>query len=157
MCRLAHCHEGFAIPVVLAGIALMALALSAAGPLWSQQQQREREQELFRVGLIYAQALAAYRDASPGGEKVLPTHLEQLLLDSRFVGTQRHLRRLYPDPLNSRQPWGLLRDEHRRITGVYSQSERAPVARGYVELTDRRLNPARTYGDWVFLALEKQR
>ena len=143
---------GFALPMVLAGVALAALALSVAGPSWRQQEQRERERELLRVGLLYAQALAAYRDASPGSERVLPPQLEGLLLDTRFVGTQRHLRWLYPDPTNPRQPWGLLRDAQGRIGGVYSLSQTAPVARGPVVLADRTLPPATRYADWKFTA-----
>jgi type II secretory pathway pseudopilin PulG len=142
---------GIALPLLLAGIALAALALSVAGPLWAQRQQRERERELLRIGLLYAQALAAYQAASPGGQKVLPSQLENLVLDSRFVGTQRYLRRLYPDPIDTRAPWGLLRDAQGRIAGVFSQSEKAPMARGPVVLADRTLAPATTYRDWKFV------
>lgn len=144
-------QRGFTLPLAMAGIALAALALSVAGPLWAQYEQRERERELLRVGLLYAQALAAYRDSSPG-RKELPSTLEQLVLDSRFVGTQRHLRRLYPDPMNPRRPWGLLRDAQGRINGVYSQHPKAPVAQGPVALSDRTLPPARSYAQWQFTA-----
>lgn len=148
-------QAGFTLPLMLAAVALLALALSAAGPLWATSEQRERERELLRVGLLYAQALAAYRDASPGGRQDLPTELHQLTLDARFVGTRRHLRRLYADPMNPGRPWGLLRNRDGRIEGVHSLSEKPPVAQAELVLADRRLPAAQRYADWHFVALDR--
>ena len=133
-------------------LALVALGLAAVGPIWSQQAQRERERDLIRVGTLYAQAIASYRQSSPGSEKLYPLSLESLLLDTRFVGTVRHLRKPYPDPLSPGKPWGVLRDGSGRIVGVYSLSTEVPLAQGEQRLDDRMLPPARRYADWKFLA-----
>jgi type II secretory pathway pseudopilin PulG len=145
-------QRGFSFVAVLALLALCMLGLAVAGPLWSQQVRREREQELLRIGNLYAQAIASYYQSSPGNVKQYPQRLEQLLLDSRFIGVRRHLRTLYPDPVNPGQPWGLVLDAEQRIVGVYSRSEQAPVAEGPLKLGATELEPARRYADWKFIA-----
>ena len=96
--------------------------------------------------------MVVYRDILFGSVRSYPSALDELLRDPRLPGVQRHLRRLYPDPLNPRRPWGLVIDEFGRITGVYSQSVDSPLARGPVVLPDRTLPPAQRYADWKFLA-----
>jgi type II secretory pathway pseudopilin PulG len=144
---------GFTLVAALLLLALLSLGLAVIGPLWSQQSQRERERDLLRVGTLYAQAIAAYQRVSPGSDKQYPATLDVLVLDTRFVGTVRHLRKLYADPMASGQAWGLVRNPAGRIIGVYSQSAAAPLAQGSVALDDRVLPPAQRYADWKFLAL----
>jgi type II secretory pathway pseudopilin PulG len=146
-------HGGFALVVVLAGLAIVSLGLAFLGPSWAHQAQRERERELMRVGVLYAHALASYRAASPGAQKHLPQRLEELLNDVRFAGTTRHLRRLYFDPLDPHRPLAEVRDASGGIVGVRSTSDATPLARGPVVLDDRTLPPAQRYSDWIFSAL----
>ena len=143
-------QRGFTFVAVLLLLALCMLGLAVAGPIWSAQLKREREQELLRVGAMYARALASYRDASPGSLKQYPDRLEALLLDTRFVGVQRHLRSLYPDPMNPGQPWGLVLDADKRVLGVYRLSGEPPVAQGPLDLGSVVLPPAQRYSDWKF-------
>ena len=145
--------QGFTLLAVTATVALVSLALAAAGPLWSEQRRRDRELELLQLGVLYAQALQSYRDASPGSEQQYPARLEDLMLDTRFVGTRRHLRRPYPDPMSRARPWGLVTDARGRIQGVFSRSEAPPIAQGPVILDDRVLPAALRYIDWQFIAL----
>jgi len=148
-------QQGFTFVAVLVLLALCMLGLSVAGPMWSQQVKREREQELLRIGALYAQAIANYRDGSPGTLKQYPPTLNALLRDERFLGTMRHLRKLYGDPMNAGQPWGLIVDADKRITGVYSLSQDVPVAEGPQELEVTTLAPARHYSDWKFVPKPK--
>ncbi|WP_127995668.1 type II secretion system protein [Piscinibacter defluvii] len=145
-------QRGYTFVAVLLLLALVSLGLSMAGPLWSQQAQRDRERELLRIGTLYAQAIERYRDLSPGSLRQYPPSLDVLLLDTRFVGTQRHLRKAYGDPVNPGAGWGLLRDQQGGIVGVHSLSQAAPLAQGAVVLDDRVLPPAMRYSDWKFIA-----
>ena len=145
-------QRGYTFVAVLALIALVSIGLAAAGPSWSERLRREREQELLHIGSLYAQAIAEYRDESPGSLKSFPETLDALLADPRFIGLHRHLRRLYPDPLAPGRPWGLVRDKDGRILGVYSQSEDAPIAQGPQVRGPVILAPALRYADWKFLA-----
>jgi len=146
---------GYTLVGALLLLALVSLGLAVAGPIWSQQGQREREQELLRVGLLYAQALTNYRQASPGSSKLYPDKLDALLLDTRFVGTVRYMRKLYPDPVNPGKPWGIIRGVGGSIAGVYSLSEATPLAEHPVQLGDSEMPAARKYSDWKFLAVPK--
>jgi len=143
-------EAGFTLIALLVVVFVIALGLSIAGPTWHEQTRRVNERELMRVGVLYAHALAEFREGSPGALKTYPKSLDELVLDTRFMGVHRHLRRLYPDPLDPSRPWGLVRDIDGYIVGVYSQSTDAPIAEGAVTLGDIELAPARHYSDWKF-------
>ena len=130
--------------------------MAIVGPAWSQKVDRQRERELIRIGSLYARAIANYHDLSPGSAKQYPQRLDELLLDTRFVTTVRHLRALYPDPVNPGQPWGLMRDEAQKIIGVYSQSERVPLVTGGIDAGGFNLLPATRYTDWKFSIRPKE-
>ena len=142
--------RGFTLLTVLALLVVALLGIAAIAPLWSHDAKRERERDLLRIGSLYAQALAAYRDTLPGSIRSYPFTLQELLLDARVSGVHRHLRGLYPDPIAPNKPWGLIRDEFGRTVGVYSQSSDAPLQVGPVPMADRVLPAARRYSDWKF-------
>lgn len=144
--------RGFTLLALLATLALVSLALTTVMPMWAKVAQREREAELLRVGMLYAKALARYRDTLPGSISSYPMTLDELLLDRRVHGVKRHLRALYPDPLSADGVWGLVRDEFGRIVGVYSKSNLKPVRSESVVLEDRVLSATQMYSDWKFLA-----
>jgi len=145
-------EQGFTYVWVLMTLAVLSVGLAALGPAWSDTVQREREADLIRIGTLYAQAIARYRDMSPGSAKTYPPTLEALLSDeARFVGLQRHLRRLYPDPMNPHKPWGLVRGPDGSIRGVYSTSDKAPFRREPMDLGAVQLPAAQHYFDWRFV------
>jgi type II secretory pathway pseudopilin PulG len=145
-------ERGFAYVAVLALVAVMGIGLAAIGPLWAQESQRERETELLRLGQLYAEAISRYYATSPGSIKQHPPQLEALLLDTRFVGTVRHLRTLYSDPITDGKPWGLMRAPDGGVIGIYSQSGEAPLHKVPVKLGKVTLAPASRYSDWKFIA-----
>jgi type II secretory pathway pseudopilin PulG len=144
-------QRGFSYVAVLAMVAILGLTLAAVGPLWAEEARREREDDLLRVGRLYAEAIAQYRKSSPGSADRYPPSLDALLLDTRFVGTVRHLRAQYPDPLDPSRPWGLVRDADGGIRGVFSRSDAAPLRTVPVEVGSVRLPPAARYSDWHFI------
>lgn len=148
--RLRTTQGGFTYLMVIALIALLGLALSVIGPRWADDAQREREQELLKVGALYAQAIKSYYEASPGSLKQYPPDLQSLLLDTRFVGMRRHIRRLYADPLQPDRPWGLVRDNDGRVHGIFSQDERAPLRQAPLSNEWLELRAAGRYSQWVF-------
>lgn len=145
-------ERGFTFVAVLAATALLTASLSVAGPRWADAQRRERERELVRVGQRYAQAIAQYRDRSPGAERRYPATLDDLLIDRRFVGTVRHLRRLYTDPVAPGRPWGVVRDGSGAIVGVRSSSLDSPSGLPLLDAAGRPLPAVARYADWSFLA-----
>ena len=148
-------ERGFTLVWCLAAVAAAGVGLAALGPLWETAMQREREQELLRIGHLYAQAIASYKQASPGTRKEYPTSLQDLLLDTRHLSTRRHLRTLYTDPMRPGQPLSALTDAQGRIYGVRSDSTAKPLLRfaASAEL-EIPATGAQRYGDWTFIAQE---
>ena len=136
---------------VLAILALLGVALAAVGTRWADRVQREREQDLLRVGQLYAQAILAYHRGSPGSDKTWPKNLEDLLLDPRMLGTVRYLRSPYADPMVPGQPFALIRAADDTIRGVYSTGAATPFRQGTVDLGVTVLAPAQHYSDWQFI------
>lgn len=142
---------GFAFVWVLMTLAIFSLGMAIVGPRWSDDALRDRERELVRVGSLYAQAIAAYRAASPGSIKTYPAKLENLTSDDRMVSMTRHLRKLYVDPLDPGRPWGLVRGADGTIRGVYSQADGKPMNIERVDLGWLALPAAQRYADWKFV------
>jgi type II secretory pathway pseudopilin PulG len=147
---MQHGDRGFIYVWVLALVAVLAVGLAAIGTLWSQEAKRERESELLRIGALYAGAIERYHRMSPGSVKHYPPSLDALLVDPRFVGTVRHLRMLYADPITSDARWGEVRAADGGIRGVYSRSTEAPLRTVSMDLGVTVLPPASRYAEWQF-------
>ncbi|MDF0731754.1 type II secretion system protein [Pseudomonas entomophila] len=143
-------NAGFTYLGVLLLIASSGLALAATGTLWATAAQRERERQLLWVGGQYAQALRSYYRASPGLAQY-PHDLAELLEDNRFPAPQRHIRRLYRDPLGG-EDWGLLRAVDGRITGVHSRAQGTPLKRSGFTAQWSGFEGLAHYSDWQFVA-----
>lgn len=141
---------GFSYVWVLGALATLSIGMAALGPAWSEYSKRQREQELLRVGAIYANAISSYYADSPGSLRTYPPSLESLLVDSRYIATRRHIRKLYADPLNPARPWGILTAPDGGVRGVYSQSNEVPFARTEIDLGVAVLPAARSYSEWKF-------
>ena len=141
---------GFTYVWMLAALALLSIGLAAIGERWSDQAKREREGDLLRVGAVYAKAIATYYAASPGSLRQYPPELKNLTEDGRMVGTKRHIRKLYADPLDPSRPWGVMRAPDGGVLGVYSQSDGQPLRTAPVDIGVAVLPSASRYSDWKF-------
>jgi type II secretory pathway pseudopilin PulG len=147
-------RAGFVYFALLAILAVLAIGLAGLATRWSDRVQREREQQLLRVGRLYAEAIAAYHHGSPGSDKTWPREIDDLLLDPRMLGTVRHLRAAYTDPMVPGRPFGLLRAADGTIRGVRSTSTARPFTQTAVDLGVTTLAPAPRYADWQFVPKE---
>jgi len=96
-------EEGGLLIILLIGVAVSMIALTAAFQSWSTTWRRDSEEELIARGNMYVDAILAYRK-DHGGQ--FPTNLEDLAeLGPRRV---RYIRRLYEDPIAPNGRWGLL-------------------------------------------------
>ncbi len=143
---------GFTYIAVLTALAIFGIGLAALGTMWSAAAQRDKEAELLLVGAAYQRAIGDYYLSSPGTPKRFPAALDELVEDRRFVGTRRHLRKLYGDPVNHGGDWELVRAADGGIAGVCSLSvaptlRRQPVQLGALTVAGQR------YADWQFVYL----
>jgi len=122
--RLKRGERGSTLLMVLVAIVILGLSAGIAGSSWRTIVQRDREAELFFRGDQYRQAIARFHNAWG----IYPKRLEELLEDRRALYVQRHLRRLYLDPMTG-EPFELVRDSAGTIRGVYSTDGGEPFRR----------------------------
>jgi type II secretory pathway pseudopilin PulG len=80
-------------------VTLLNIMVAAALPLWSQQIQRDKEEELIFRGLQYAEAIRLFQ--TQFGR--YPLRLEELL-----ELEPRRIRQLWKDPMTKDGKWGLI-------------------------------------------------
>jgi type II secretory pathway pseudopilin PulG len=148
-------QRGYTYLALLFVVALSSIALSGAAALWSTEGRRAREQELLFVGEQFRAAIGSYYENSPGAVKQYPASLNELLDDRRTAPPQRHLRRLYADPMidpiTGAAPWALLRSPSGGIVGVHSRSAAAPLKRARFDQRDESFTGKTHYSDWKFV------
>lgn len=149
--QIRSAQAGFTFLILLLVVAVMLWALASVATVWGTVIKREKERDLLFVGQQFRQALESYNKRSPQGTPRFPEKLEDLLLDNRMPGVQRHLRRLYRDPLTNREEWGLVR-QGGRIVGVYSLAEGEPLLKSGFTPALAQFADASNYADWKFVA-----
>lgn len=142
---------GFTYLGLLFAVALAGLALAATGTVWSMERQRQREAELLFIGQQFRDAIASYYERSPGLVKRYPAKLDDLVKDGRFLMVQRHLRRVYVDPITGTHEWGLVAAPEGGVMGVYSQSSGAPIKRSRFVTVDSDFEGKSAYSEWKFV------
>jgi type II secretory pathway pseudopilin PulG len=144
-------ERGFTYVAMLFALAAFGVGAAAIGESWGASARREKENELIEIARVYADALNRYYAASPGTPKTFPLQLGELLEDRRFVGTVRHLRKVYRDPMTGRPDWGLIRDARGGIVGVYSLSERETLRRKVFAVDGAHPVSGMRYSEWKFV------
>lgn len=147
---LARRQRGFTYILMLFAVAAVSIGLAMATPIYSEQLRRQREAELVRIGALYVQAIESYYLASPGSVQSYPKRLEELLLDPRYVGTRRYMRKLYQDPVG-RADWGLVAAPDGGVAGIYSRSEDRPLITRPIAIGSRSIGAASRYSDLKFV------
>lgn len=144
---LSRSAQGFTYLTMLFAVALVGLGLTLAGEVWHTTAMREKEAQLIYVGGQYRRAIERYYRSGPSQ---YPRALENLLKDARQAGTERYLRKLYPDPVTGKDEWGLVKTPAGDIMGVYSLSADKPFkTTGFGDGNDFR--DATKYSDWKFV------
>jgi type II secretory pathway pseudopilin PulG len=145
-------QRGFTYLTALFIVAILTGGLALAGEVWDTSAKREKEAELLFVGHQYRRAISLYHDSTPGPVKRYPRTLEDLIKDPRHPSTQRHLRRLYPDPLGGKE-WGLVKAPDGGILGVHSLSEDKPLKAAGFKVRDAGFEGVQKYAEWKFVHL----
>lgn len=144
---------GFALLGILLVIIIAGLVLAEAANSWSNMRQREREQELLRVGSKIREAIGNYYQRSPGLVKQYPRSLEELIKDNRFPKPERYLRTLYADPLTGQASWGTLEAPSGGIMGVYSLAQGKPFKQRNFPPIYQSFEKQTSYSEWIFAYL----
>ena len=143
--------ESGAVLLIILLFVFMATLVSATLISSAQTQaQREKEEQLLFVGDQYRRAISSYYAlVPPGGVRMLPKTLDDLINDRRFPTPVHHLRRIYVDPMTGRSDWTLI-TALGGFVGVASTSTAAPLKKVGFDPIYVRFGLAQTYGDWAF-------
>lgn len=151
-------------------VTIAGILLAATGQVWQVKAQREKEKELLLVGEQFRQAVMSYYNSVSGGEKKYPQSLEDLLLDKRGPSPERHLRKIFLDPMTKTTEWGLVEEpvpeqssgssarvsrSDLGIIGVYSLSRQGPIKSENFPDHYSTFAEASTYQDWQFVFSEE--
>jgi type II secretory pathway pseudopilin PulG len=140
--------RGFTYLTVLFMVAILAGGLALIGEVWHTSAAREKEAELLFAGHQYRKAIERYYLSGP--QRQYPRALDDLLKDPRRPGTERYLRRLYPDPVTN-APFVLVKAPDGGILGVHSASEEKPLKTAGFKARDAAFEGAGKYADWKFV------
>jgi type II secretory pathway pseudopilin PulG len=147
-------------------VTIAGILLAATGQVWQVKAQREKEKELLLVGEQFRQAVMSYYNSVSGGDKKYPQSLEDLLLDKRGPNPERHLRKIFLDPMTKTTEWGLVEEpvpeqssgssasvsrSDLGIIGVYSLSRQGPIKSENFPEHYKTFAEASTYQDWQFV------
>jgi type II secretory pathway pseudopilin PulG len=149
-------QAGFTFLGLLFLISLMGIGMAVTGVVWQQDVQRDKERELLFIGDQFRQAIGNYYERTPGTVKAYPKSLEDLLQDKRYVTTQRHLRKIYLDPITGSHEWGLVRRPDGALIGIYSLSQDTPIKAAGFDPNDNQFQQAKQYADWKFVYVPRQ-
>lgn len=146
-------QKGIAYIGLLLIIAVIGIVAGTAADVYQQTRQRSRETELLWIGNQFRQAIFSYQAASPGGNATYPQRLEDLLIDPRFPGTRRHLRRIYADPMTGKRDWEVIIAPQGGIAGVKSRSSLQPLKQAGFRPQDEQFAGKKSYSEWEFTTL----
>jgi type II secretory pathway pseudopilin PulG len=142
-------QRGAAYLSLLVAVAVVSAILANTAEIVSRTMQRDRERHLLWVGEQIRLALVSY-SRIPSGVDTFPKELADLVEDRRKTVVQRHLRRMYFDPMTGSEEWGLILNPQKRIIGVYSKADRKPIRSAGFAPQYTHFAKAKSYADWRF-------
>ncbi|MHA6844609.1 type II secretion system protein [Ralstonia syzygii] len=146
-------QRGFTYLGLLTLIAVLSVATLATIDVGELASRRQAEDGLLFIGHEFEQALRSYMNNTPIGQRPYPASLEDLLKDNRHPQLQRHLRRIYTDPLTGKAEWGIVQAPEGGILGIYSLAEGTPIKVANFPDEFARFANKQSYRDWVFTAV----
>jgi type II secretory pathway pseudopilin PulG len=85
-------ERGYAMAALLIALAIMAILMSVAMPVWRHEARREKEAELIWRGEQYARAIVLFKRKNQNNPNAWPPSID-VLVEGRF------LRKKYKDPM----------------------------------------------------------
>jgi len=135
---------------MLLSLLFLSLGIGQWSINYATLKQREKEEELLGIGLMYREAIYQYYQNSPGGVKNYPEKLEDLLRDPRYLEVKRYLRKLEKDPMTSKD-FLIIKNSENQIIGIYSSSLKKTIKKtGFLPSIEKFKN-AEKYQDWKFM------
>ena len=142
-------QQGFAYIWALMLVLIMGIYLAQVGEAWQNKLQRNKEEELLRVGNEIRLAIKQYSEQNSAGGLQYPKTLNDLVQDPRVPFPRRFLRKAYKDPMTGND-WAYIGGPGGGIMGVNSKSELKPLKNHNFLAEYTSFQEAKTYQDWRF-------
>ncbi|MFV5440455.1 type II secretion system protein [Acinetobacter oleivorans] len=135
---------------MLLSLLFLSLGIGQWSINYATLKQREKEEELLKIGLMYRNAIYQYYQNSPGGVKNYPEKLEDLLRDPRYLEVKRYLRKLEKDPMTSKD-FLIIKNSENQIIGIYSSSLQKTIKKTGFLPSLQKFEKVERYQDWKFM------
>ncbi|KJH64883.1 hypothetical protein UF12_01970 [Acinetobacter calcoaceticus] len=135
---------------MLLSLLFLSLGIGQWSINYATLKQREKEEELLRIGLMYRKAIYQYYQNSPGDVKTYPEKIEDLLRDPRYLEVKRYLRKLEKDPMTSKD-FLLIKNSENQIIGIYSSSLQKTIKKAGFLPSLQRFEKSKKYKEWIFM------
>ncbi|WP_267531624.1 type II secretion system protein [Acinetobacter oleivorans] len=135
---------------MLLSLLFLSLGIGEWSINYATLKQREQEEQLLRIGLMYRKAIYQYYQNSPGGVKTYPEKLEDLLRDPRYLEVKRYLRKLEKDPMTSKD-FLIIKNSENQIIGIYSSSLQKTIKKTGFLPSLEKFEKVEKYQDWKFI------
>ena len=147
-------QQGFSYPIVMFLVAALTLISLRALENGATAARRDKETQLLLLGQTMRDAIQSYYVNTSGGAKMYPPRAGfwgALMDDTRNTRQQRHLRKVFRDPITGSADWGLvLTADGEHVQGVFSKSDLKPVKSAGFPPHLSSFTNARRYRDWRF-------
>lgn len=97
--------RGYALVTVLVAVAICSAGAATVFQLQNTRLAKLKELETIWIIQTYRDAFQSFYNAAPEGIRRPPSNVDELLLDTRFVTTRRHLRSAYVRPDTNQFDW----------------------------------------------------
>ena len=158
--RRPHPHRGggYVMLLLMIALAVMAVFMLMAVPLWQTEMQREAEEELIFRARQYVNAIGFYVTSHNG---LYPQNFEILHLE-------KFLRQLYPDPVSPNGRWDMVfmdtsAGEAKYLvvpadlaSAYFSRAVLVGVCSTSPETAFREYRGKKKYNEWAFYLGEKE-
>lgn len=153
----ARDQRGFTYLGLIILVAIIGLVGAATLKIGSLLQRAAAEEELLEIGAAFSAALDSYAAATPRGASPYPPSLAELLKDPRSPAVQRHLRKIYVDPLTGKAEWGIvyLGGGETGVLAVHSLSDARPLKIANFDSRFKGLDNKDKVSEWRFGAGER--
>lgn len=142
-------QSGFAYVWALMLVLIMGIYLAQVGEAWHNRIQRNKEEELLRVGNEIRLAIKQYSEQSSEGGLQYPKNLKDLVQDPRVAFPRRYLRKAYKDPITG-DDWSYIGGPGGGFMGVQSKSALKPLKTDNFATEYTSFKEAKSYQDWRF-------
>jgi len=150
--------QGYVMIVLIVAVAVLAVLLLMAVPLWQTEAQREAEDELVFRARQYVTAIGLYVKEH---HNLYPQNFEILHLE-------KFLRQLYPDPLSADGRWDMVFQDNsggdakylivppHLAKAYFGRANLVGVCSTSAETAFREYRGRKKYNEWAFYLGEKE-